>query len=819
MKIISRMLCVLLVLALSLGFIPNAVRSAQAASAYYIVVDITNQYVTVYRNGNVSNSGIVRQMICSTGKSGTSTPTGTFTLPSKSRSSERTEWYYFSKYGTYAKYATRIKGGILFHSVLFNRKGSSTPTSSSVKALGSKASHGCIRLRVEDAKWIAQNCPAGTKVKIYKSGKTNSTVRSKLKKASYNGSVAYSAWLGSSSSAPAPVKTFGVGSSGTQIASLQQALTDLKLYTGEIDGQYGNATATAVSNYQSGNGQSVTGTVTEAQLTSIVNKAAQIKAQFPDTDYMLVTNTVKKQMAKVKVNSRLNLRKSASTSASVLTRLSNKTQVSVISRGSKWSKIQYGKYVGYALNTYLSFFTTNISTISYQAVVPPAVETPEEVTSESAQSGPEDPDPAAAAAAQEAEEAAARDRALKLQQALKALKFYTGEENGQMDEATLTALQTYQRTFGETVTSSVSDEQLTKIAAKANDIKSQFPDSDYELSTWTDTQQFAKVSVNTKLNLRQSASTSSTVLAKLNNNTVVSVLAKGAAWSKVQAGNKVGYCNNTYLSFYTVSTSQPVYSAVERQQDAEQPESELTVAETENAPAAAVSSDDTDVSVENTVLSGSQTESEAAPAETTVTEEHPSEDTSSNVQAPLPKYAVVASESANIYTEASTSSSYTAAVKGACFTVVSTDEDWTVILVDNKELFVQTRDLILTNTLPSSVPAAESETVTAEEPSEQPANNAEHEEKQEIGPNDTENIQTEQQVPDENANEEVPSSSAEPEVTTEEKKTEEKAVEEDRPSEEAEKNDTETENIPAASSQSADPLPAPAEEPKDGEDE
>ena len=35
---------------------------------------------------------------------------------------------------------------------------------------------------MEDAKWIAQNCPAGTKVKIYKSGSTNSTLRKLLLK-------------------------------------------------------------------------------------------------------------------------------------------------------------------------------------------------------------------------------------------------------------------------------------------------------------------------------------------------------------------------------------------------------------------------------------------------------------------------------------------------------------------------------------------------------------------------------------------------------------------------------------------------------------
>ena len=175
----KRVLCLLMLFCLFATILPVVNQVAGASAAYYITVDLTNQIVTVYDNGNVSDSGIVRQMICSTGKSATPTPTGTFTLPAKSSRSERSEWYYFPAYNCYAKWATRIYKGILFLSVLFtaSKKG---PTSASVKALGSKASHGCVRLRVEDAKWIAQNCPKGTKCKVYNSGKVNSALRKKL---------------------------------------------------------------------------------------------------------------------------------------------------------------------------------------------------------------------------------------------------------------------------------------------------------------------------------------------------------------------------------------------------------------------------------------------------------------------------------------------------------------------------------------------------------------------------------------------------------------------------------------------------------------
>ena len=51
--------------------------------------------------------------------------------------------------------------------MLYDEPDTSTLRYGSVWALGQKASHGCIRLRVEDAKWIYQNCESGTVVVIY----------------------------------------------------------------------------------------------------------------------------------------------------------------------------------------------------------------------------------------------------------------------------------------------------------------------------------------------------------------------------------------------------------------------------------------------------------------------------------------------------------------------------------------------------------------------------------------------------------------------------------------------------------------------------
>ena len=230
MKRLIPILCVMLCLALSIPLAP----AAQAAGSYWIGVDLTNQITTIYRT---SDNSVVRHMLCSTGLAATPTPTGTFYLPSKAYSSERTEWYYFKEFDCWAKYATRIKGGILFHSVIYSRKDNSSLRSSSVRNLGSRASHGCIRLSVDNAKWIAQNCPVGTKVKIYY-GASDPDL-----KASLTGKY----------------PTLKPGSSGSSVTKLQNQLKACGWYDGSASGQYDSATESAVRAYQAAAGLAVDG--------------------------------------------------------------------------------------------------------------------------------------------------------------------------------------------------------------------------------------------------------------------------------------------------------------------------------------------------------------------------------------------------------------------------------------------------------------------------------------------------------------------------------------------------------------------------------
>ena len=249
----------LLALCLCVGALPALMNTAQAAMPYYITVDVTNQIVTVYENGNRTRNGVVRQMICSTGAPGHSTPLGTFTLPPKSRRSERTEWYSFPAYNCYAKWATRIKGPFLFHSIIYNRRGGS-PTRTSLNALGRRASHGCVRLRPDDAKWIALNCAAGTQVRIYYSGKYDSGLRKRLLKHSfYRGNESYYSFLGLNTKIP-----LKKNSGGTLVKKLQKRLRALGYFTGSIGGNFLDLTDAAVRAFQKDAGLKQNGVVTQA---------------------------------------------------------------------------------------------------------------------------------------------------------------------------------------------------------------------------------------------------------------------------------------------------------------------------------------------------------------------------------------------------------------------------------------------------------------------------------------------------------------------------------------------------------------------------
>lgn len=130
-------------------------------ATYYIKINYTANVVTIYKkDANNEYTVPVKAMVCSTGKA---TPTsGVY------KTSNKYVWKLLNG-GVYGQYATRIVGSILFHSVPYASANHDALKYTAYDKLGTKASAGCIRLTVADAKWIYDNCSLGTMVEFYSS--------------------------------------------------------------------------------------------------------------------------------------------------------------------------------------------------------------------------------------------------------------------------------------------------------------------------------------------------------------------------------------------------------------------------------------------------------------------------------------------------------------------------------------------------------------------------------------------------------------------------------------------------------------------------
>lgn len=134
-----------------------------SGTKYRLEVNCKQNVVNVYEkdeNGEYKNC--VKVMLCSVGFA---TPTsGTYSLKKYGG------WEWKGLQGdVYGQYATQITGNILFHSVPYTEKYNNASLEYwEYDKLGTSASLGCIRLTVKNAKWIYDNCAAGTKVYFYK---------------------------------------------------------------------------------------------------------------------------------------------------------------------------------------------------------------------------------------------------------------------------------------------------------------------------------------------------------------------------------------------------------------------------------------------------------------------------------------------------------------------------------------------------------------------------------------------------------------------------------------------------------------------------
>ncbi|MFA5015191.1 MAG: L,D-transpeptidase family protein [Actinomycetota bacterium] len=121
---------------------------------FRIDVDLSAQKVFIFYKDNP-----IREMICSGGTEEKPTPPGEFTTTQRGYS------FYNEKYKMGAYYWIRFYYDYLFHSVPFDENHEFIQEE--IDKLGTPASHGCIRLKLDEVKWMYDMLPLGIKVRIY----------------------------------------------------------------------------------------------------------------------------------------------------------------------------------------------------------------------------------------------------------------------------------------------------------------------------------------------------------------------------------------------------------------------------------------------------------------------------------------------------------------------------------------------------------------------------------------------------------------------------------------------------------------------------
>ncbi|MDD4311568.1 MAG: SH3 domain-containing protein [Eubacteriales bacterium] len=154
---------------------------------YYILLDLRNQIVTVFeKDDNGEYTKVVRRFLCASGRTdvddadpedeATPTPRGIWKIGGRER---------FGKFAnfsaSYARYWVQIVGSIYFHSLLFSKRSIDTMERGPYGEMGNKVSHGCVRLYVEDARWLYYYACPGTTIEVSANEPSNKELKRALK--------------------------------------------------------------------------------------------------------------------------------------------------------------------------------------------------------------------------------------------------------------------------------------------------------------------------------------------------------------------------------------------------------------------------------------------------------------------------------------------------------------------------------------------------------------------------------------------------------------------------------------------------------------
>ena len=139
------------------GFVPGTdVEMPESDLPYMAVIYIGSQRVVIYKKDSQGHYTVPHYVFTVSTGLGNNTIRGTYRIQHR--------WRWLPMHGIYCQYVTQWQGNYLFHSVMYSRTSPSSIDRSAYSRLGQKASAGCIRMTVRDAKWIYENLERGTYV-------------------------------------------------------------------------------------------------------------------------------------------------------------------------------------------------------------------------------------------------------------------------------------------------------------------------------------------------------------------------------------------------------------------------------------------------------------------------------------------------------------------------------------------------------------------------------------------------------------------------------------------------------------------------------
>ena len=154
--------------------------------------------------------------------------------------------------------------------------------------------------------------------------------------------------------------TLEKGDSGSDVLKMQQALTKIG-YTVDCDGEFGTETRNTVKMFQRDHDLQVDGKAGNETLTLLYSLAESTADTTPDSESQQPADSSVQATVYCADGGKLNLRKRASTSATVLEQIPTGEVLTIYEKGSKWCYTNYGGEWGYVMTSFLRFEETTVT--------------------------------------------------------------------------------------------------------------------------------------------------------------------------------------------------------------------------------------------------------------------------------------------------------------------------------------------------------------------------------------------------------------------------------------------------------------------------